>query len=272
MFTVNDEIYCGLYDSSILRKEQTHSDNRVVQVYELEVFHSDGGVSYINGKVYPIRRGMLLCVKPNSVRRSDFPVRCNFIHLSATSESNRDVYSILDKLPDCVYLDDDDRLEELIEAFNKLGMFFISPSSMQSSLLRINSVFLDIIYRCVKLFEDHPFKSNTNHVNRIVRETYEYINAHYRTDCSLEVLASAVNASPNHLRTVFEQNVGMTPAEYVRQKRVKKAQKLIMVGELSLLEIALETGFCSQSHFAKVFKEQTGKTPTLYRKELLEKY
>jgi transcriptional regulator GlxA family with amidase domain len=37
-------------------------------------------------------------------------------------------------------------------------------------------------------------------------------------------------------------------------------------------QIALETGFCSQSHFNKVFKEKTGQTPIAYRRALLEQY
>ena len=56
------------------------------------------------------------------------------------------------------------------------------------------------------------------------------------------------------------------------KKRVEQAKKQIMAGEKTMLEIALECGFCSQSHFNKVFKEQTALTPVEYRKKLLERY
>ena len=55
-------------------------------------------------------------------------------------------------------------------------------------------------------------------------------------------------------------------------KRVRRAKRLIAAGERSMLEIALETGFCSQSHFNKVFREATGFTPAAYRRRLLEQY
>ena len=55
-------------------------------------------------------------------------------------------------------------------------------------------------------------------------------------------------------------------------KRIEKAKKLLMLGEKSLIEIALETDFSSQSYFTKIFKEQTGITPAMYQKELSKPY
>jgi AraC family transcriptional regulator len=58
----------------------------------------------------------------------------------------------------------------------------------------------------------------------------------------------------------------------VSERRINKAKKLIASGEKTMSQIALETGFCSQSHFNKVFKEKTGQTPIAYRRALLEQY
>jgi len=62
----------------------------------------------------------------------------------------------------------------------------------------------------------------------------------------------------------------MTPFAYVLKKRIAHAQRFIMAGDKSMLEIALETGFCSQSHFNKAFRAATGTTPVQYRKQLLQ--
>jgi AraC-like DNA-binding protein len=64
----------------------------------------------------------------------------------------------------------------------------------------------------------------------------------------------------------------MTPYAAVTAKRVEQAQRLIAAGDKSMLEIALELGFCSQSHFNKVFKKETGMTPALYRRSVLARY
>ena len=84
------------------------------------------------------------------------------------------------------------------------------------------------------------------------------------------MIADAVQISPNHLHMVFSRETGMTPFEYVLKKRIAHAQRLIMAADKSMLEIALKTGFCSQSHFNKAFRATTGTTPLQYRKQLLQ--
>ena len=83
MLSPEKELSCGIFDSSLMRKKQTKSNPREVSSYELEIFLSDGGVSYMNNDVKDVRRGMLLCAKPGAIRRSDFPVRCGYIRISA---------------------------------------------------------------------------------------------------------------------------------------------------------------------------------------------
>ena len=272
MLKINEDIYCGIFDSTIWRKGQTKSVTRKVERYEIELFHTDCGVSHVDGNAYPVRRGMLICAKPGQLRYSDFPVRCNFIHIHLSENIDRDILSVLDSMPTCTYIENDDRLEALVDTFNKLGSCFINSSDDQIDTVRINALFTDILYRCLRACENSEERSGAQPVNWIVQKTYGYIKKNYSSDCSLNALAEAVNISPNHLQAVFTKNVGISPSKYLTVIRVEKAKKLLMSGEKSLLEIALETGFCSQSHFTKVFKEQTGKTPSLYQKELLEKY
>ena len=75
-------IQCGVFDSNILRRNNAKSQNRVVGCFELELFHSDTGVSYVDEVCHPTRRGMLLCAKPGQIRHSEFPVRCSFIRIT----------------------------------------------------------------------------------------------------------------------------------------------------------------------------------------------
>ena len=109
-------------------------------------------------------------------------------------------------------------------------------------------------------------------MSRVAREAREYINENYTQDCSLSKIAEAVRVSPNYLHTAFSRGFGVTPYEYALRKRLEKAKRLIMAGEKSMLEIALELGFCSQSHFNKLFKEREGVTPAQYRAGILSRY
>ena len=84
----------------------------------------------------------------------------------------------------------------------------------------------------------------------------------------LAEIAEALHVSPSYLHATFKRSVGATPARIVTARRIDKAKRLIAAGEKSMLEIALEVGFCSQSHFNKVFLKECGITPATYKKEL----
>ena len=272
MYIPDKELYCGIFDSNILRKNVLKSNNRQVVCYELELFHTEAGTSYVNGQRYPTRRGMILCAKPGQIRHSDFPVRCSFIRVFPTGERNREIEALIASLPDCTYSENTEETEELMGLFAKLSARLLGSAPDGLHTLRVNAVFLEILYRIARICHGQTAEHAQPALAPCVRQAYEYINEHYAEDCSLRTFADAVNLSPNYLHTVFSEGIGMTPYAYVMRKRIEQAQKLILSGEKSMLEIALETGFCSQSHFNKVFKEQTGLTPIEYRKKFLERY
>lgn len=271
MLIPSSRLYCGIFDSNISRKGHSESVDRVVQCYELELFHNDLGISYINGEAHPTKRGMLICAKPGQVRHGKFPVKCSFIRFFTSKDSDGEIEKILSSLPDCIYINESADIDGLLALYSKLSACFIGQMDEIINQIRINGIFLEIVYRCMNICKGIG-EQTSSHVNRIAREAYEYINENYTRDCSLKTIADAINISPNHLHTVFTQCIGMTPYECVLKKRIEKAQKLIMSGEKNMLEISMDTGFCSQSHFNKVFKAQTGETPANYRKKILEHY
>ena len=272
MLLTGNELSCGVFDSTVMRGQRTRSQNRRVECFELEIFHTDGGVSHIDGNAYPARRGMLLCAKPNSIRYSYFPVRCSFIRFFPEKGKTDDIEEILHSFPDCTYVDNPDVIEKLISLFAKLSMHLISSSPSSQGVLKANSIFLEILNQYIGICGQDSRKEADTTLYSPVREIHEYINEHFASDCSLQKLADTVNLSPNHLHIIFKQSVGLTPYEYAVSKRIERAKSLIMAGEKSMLEIAIETGFCSQSHFNKVFKTKTGITPTEYRKQIWDRY
>lgn len=100
-----------------------------------------------------------------------------------------------------------------------------------------------------------------------LRQTIDYIQAYLDTDLSLEVMAKQSGMSRCYFATQFKQAMGIPPHQYVNQQRIKKAQQLLRQ-ERSLVEIALDCGFASQSHFNKVFRQYVGMTPKNYQQQL----
>lgn len=270
MLKPNQNIYCGIYNSDIISRGTSNSRTRTVQFYELELFHARLGKSHIDDSTYQTERGMFLCAKPGQKRYSEFPVRCSFIRIF-TEGLDDSLAAILDSLPDITYIGDDSDTNHLLGLYTRLGTLFTVDCD-EYCTIKINALFYEILGCIMRLCSTTSQRSEAVIPVRCVREAYEYINENYAKDCSLKKISEAVSISPNYLHTVFTDNLGMTPLDYVTSKRIDRAKQLIMIGESSMLEIALSVGFCSQSHFSKVFREQTGLTPLAYRKKLLSQY
>ena len=145
MLLTENELSSSVFDSSVIRGQRPRSQERKVECFELELFHSDSGTSHINGKAYPAKRGMLLCAKPGSIRYSDFPVRCSFIRVFRTKGKTEDIEAILSRLPDCMYVEDTQLTEELLSLFARLSSYLISSSLDTHELIKANSTFLAIL-------------------------------------------------------------------------------------------------------------------------------
>lgn len=71
--------------------------------------------------------------------------------------------------------------------------------------------------------------------------------------------------SPSYLSRLFKQEVGISLSDYIREKKLDRAQNLLRFTDQSFAEIANILAFSSQSHFIQAFKSHTGMTPKKYR-------
>lgn len=94
----------------------------------------------------------------------------------------------------------------------------------------------------------------------------DFIDASLDQDLNLDALAEEAELSVYTLPPAFRRHFGATPHQYVLARRIARARELLAGTETSICEIALETGFSSQSHLASAFKNHTGVTPNAYRK------
>lgn len=96
----------------------------------------------------------------------------------------------------------------------------------------------------------------------------EYINAHLQQDLKLVEIAAIAQMSPYHFLRLFKQKLGITPHQYILQRRIEKAKSLLHESKLSIAEIAVTVGFCDQSHLNRCFKRLVGVTPKQLLKAL----
>lgn len=100
-----------------------------------------------------------------------------------------------------------------------------------------------------------------------IRQARRYIEERFAEGLSLNQLADHVSLSPYYLLRAFRAEMGMPPYTYLESIRIRQAQQLIEAGK-PLAEVAVETGFSSQSHLTRRFKQIIGVTPGQYAQQL----
>ena len=98
-----------------------------------------------------------------------------------------------------------------------------------------------------------------------MRRVREYVQVHLGENIDLLMLAGVAGLSLHHFARQFKQSAGMTPHVYLTQKRVERAQEMMVQTDLSLAEIAFAVGFFDQGHLARHFRHMLGTTPREFR-------
>lgn len=111
-----------------------------------------------------------------------------------------------------------------------------------------------------RLVANPPAARPTGKEPRHVKTIRDYLKSHYAENVSLSQLTSITKLSPFYLLRVFHNQVGFPPHEYQTQVRIAHARKLLLEGK-PISHVALETGFCDQSHLSRNFKRIVGMTP-----------
>ena len=122
----------------------------------------------------------------------------------------------------------------------------------------------------LELFElvrgDLEANSRINPSDEKMKAMMRFIHSHYQESISVEDIAREAHISKRVCFRLFQENLHMTPLEYMTSYRLRKAcQRLVDTNE-SITQIAYSCGLGSSSYFGKVFRERYGCTPAAYRK------
>lgn len=146
-----------------------------------------------------------------------------------------------------------------------------NPTLMQNLIKNRQRAFCDkvesrgIVFQLLSRF----FKQGQSKIemedNRIAK-TVLYIRKHLNEAIELEKLAEISCLSKDHFIRLFKKELGTTPLQYINQKKIEKAQLLLITEELAVKEIAFQLAFEDYSYFNRLFKKITGITPQEYRR------
>ena len=96
------------------------------------------------------------------------------------------------------------------------------------------------------------------------RRLARYIDEHLQEDLKLTDIAKLVGLQPRHFSTLFRKAFGITPHQYLIERRIEHGARLLAGSAADIATIALHVGFSSQSHFATAFRKRYGMSPRRY--------
>jgi AraC-like DNA-binding protein len=103
-----------------------------------------------------------------------------------------------------------------------------------------------------------------------VRTLKTHIELNLAANILTRDLASVVKLSPFHFCRAFRESFGMTPHAYLVQRRLERAQGLMLTTDAALSQIAVECGLSDQPHLNKLFRKLVGQSPAAWRRARTE--
>ena len=120
-----------------------------------------------------------------------------------------------------------------------------------------------ILMQLFSRFMTKAFKKQIIVDDRIEKAVY-YIRTHIDSNINIKELANHCAITSSHFIRRFKQELQCTPLQYINQKKIEKAELLLVEGKNSIKEIALSLSFSDISYFCKLFKKKTGFSPNQY--------
>ena len=116
------------------------------------------------------------------------------------------------------------------------------------------------------IMREHEGSRDLGREHRQVTKAANYVESHFGQRLTISHLASVAGLSPRHFQRVFQRVFRTGPTEHILRVRIRKAAARLVESRDPIARIAIEAGFCDQSHFTNQFRRFRGMTPSDYRR------
>jgi AraC-like DNA-binding protein len=170
---------------------------------------------------------------------------------------------------EALHLSDSER-KMMLDCFAKIEFELKQPIDKHSKKLIASNIelFLDYCQR----FYDRQFITRDN-VNRGILEKFEtLLNTYFESDQpqrigipSVAYFANELHLSANYFGDLIKKETGQSAKDYLQNKTIEHAKKILFETDKTVNEIAFDLGFKYPQHFTRLFKQEVGQTPTAFR-------
>lgn len=230
-------------------------------------------VVHCTGIDYPLKEGEIAIINSGVIHsmpaqegeRLIFQADFSLIH------TIRDLESIFSNIPSTLVLTPENA-PDIHEHLKEL-MLSICREYFSDSILIGASIYSKLIELLVLVGRKYTDYSHAFDVTRNKQKEYtekfmfvcSYIHEHCTEDLSLDEAAALAGFSKYHFTRLFKNFTGVSFYKYLNKKRIEHAEKLLVDPEISITEVALQSGFSSLSAFIRMFKLIKDCTPTEFR-------
>lgn len=156
--------------------------------------------------------------------------------------------------------------------------YLLKPYSEREIIMTVDAA----VKKCgtqEKMMQEKPELSNAKedadneNVNRLrvmVAMVEEYIRSNYMLDISMQDAAQAVNYSETYFCKMFKQQYGQSFTAYLTNYRIEEAKKLLLQPTVNVKCVGERVGYIDSNYFARVFRRNTGMSPSEYRAAFLK--
>ncbi len=117
-------------------------------------------------------------------------------------------------------------------------------------------------------YYDLSQEERMNHYSQPIARVIRYINRNIYENIAINQVADYLSLNPHYLSSLFHKEVGITPSQYVRQKKMEEAKRMLTLSNFSIADVSDLLGYCDISHFSRVFKAYYGVCPSSMSKAL----
>lgn len=246
--------HTGYHHKGLLRKRELH----LVFQYTLS---GVGEVLYDN-KVYSVPEGHCFFFKTSDPKASYyFPSHAkeawDFVYANFEGHSqNANIDEILENWGPVHSIPKNSMAIQNLLKYEKYNLKTITLPLNES-----NKIFQDIIEQIIKSYENKDDRQK----HYLIDLAQNHVLENLKNGLNASELAKELKISREHLCRLFNEQLGISPYQYIKKKRMETAETLLKTTQMSCKEIANDLGFSHASLFNQSFKEYKGLTPRKYR-------